>query len=105
MSNGQIVFSRWDHAGQNDSVNLYRMNPDGSNLEMLYGQASHSTGTNDEIIQFMQPRELEDGRIMALIRPFTDTEGGGELITIDTTMYLENTQPTSPNIGILTGPA
>jgi hypothetical protein len=53
----------------------------------------------------MQPRELEDGRIMALIRPFTDTEGGGELITIDTAMYLENTQPTSPNIGILAGPA
>ena len=105
MSNGQIIFSRWDHAGQNDSVNLYRMNPDGSNLEMLYGQASHATGTNDEIIQFMQPRELEDGRIMVLIRPFTDTEGGGELITIDTPMYLENTQPTSLNIGILAGPA
>ncbi len=105
MSNGQIVFSRWDHAGVNDSVNLYQMNPDGSNLEMLYGQASHATGTNDEIIQFMQPRELEDGRIMALIRPFTDTEGGGELIAIDTPMYLENTQPASPNIGILAGPA
>ncbi len=74
LSNGQIVFSRWDHAGVNDSVNLYRMNPDGSNLEMLYGQASHDTGTNGETIQFMQPRELEDGRIMALIRPFTDTE-------------------------------
>ncbi len=29
LSNGQIVFSRWDHAGVNDSVNLYRMNPDG----------------------------------------------------------------------------
>jgi len=105
LSNGQIVFSRWDHAGVNDSVNLYRMNPDGSNLEMLYGQASHDTGTNGETIQFMQPRELEDGRIMTLIRPFTDTEGGGELIEIETSMYLENTQPTSANIGILTGPA
>ena len=105
MGNGQIVFSRWDHAGGNDAVNLYRMNPDGSNLELLYGQQSHDTGTNGDTIQFMQPRELEDGRIMALIRPFTDTEGGGELVVIDTPMYLENTQPTAPNIGVLNGPA
>ena len=105
MGNGQIVFSRWDHAGNNDEVNLYRMNPDGSALELLYGAQSHATGTNGEIVQFMQPRELEDGRIMTLIRPFTDTEGGGELIAIDTPQYLENTQPTAPNIGILNGPA
>ena len=106
LSNGQIVFSRWDHAGpQNDAVNLYRMNPDGSGLELLYGDKSHDTGTNGETIQFMQPREIEDGRIMTLIRPFTDTEDGGELVVIDTLQYLENTQPTAPNIGILAGPA
>ena len=105
LGNGQIVFSRWDHAGANDAVNLYRMNPDGSNLELLYGQQSHDTGTNGEAIQFMQPRELENGRVMALIRPFTDTEGGGDLIVIDTPQYLENTQPTSANIGVLNGPA
>ena len=105
LGNGQIVFSRWDHAGDNDEVNLYRMNPDGSALELLYGAQSHATGTNGEIVQFMQPRELEDGRTMVLIRPFTDTEGGGELIAIDTQQYVENTQPTAPNIGILNGPA
>ena len=105
MSNGQIVFSRWDNAGPNNGIDLYRMNPDGSGLELLYGAQSHDTGTNGDTIQFSQPRELEDGRIMALIRPFTDTEGGGELITIDTVQYVENTQPTAPNIGILNGPA
>lgn len=105
LSNGQIVFSRWDHAGPNNSINLYRMNPDGSGLELLYGQQSHATGTNGEIVQFMQPRELEDGRVMVLIRPFTDTEGGGDIVAIDTPNYVENTQPTSVNIGVLTGPA
>jgi hypothetical protein len=105
LGNGQVVFSRWDHAGANDEVNLYRMNPDGSALELLYGAQSHATGTNGEIVQFMQPRELEDGRTMVLIRPFTDTEGGGELVAIDTQRYVENTQPTAPNIGILNGPA
>jgi hypothetical protein len=106
LSNGQIVFSRWDHAGpNNDAVHLYRMNPDGSDLELLYGKQSHATGTDGAIIQFTQPRELEDGRIMTLIRPFTDTEGGGELVAIDTPQYLEITQPTAANIGILNGPA
>ncbi|MDH3616359.1 MAG: hypothetical protein OEQ90_07785 [Gammaproteobacteria bacterium] len=105
MQDGKIVFSRWDHNAVNNAVNLYRMNPDGSALELLYGQQSHDTGTNGNVIQFMQPRQVDDGRIMVLARPFTNTEGGGELILIDTPQYLENTQPTRDNIGILTGPA
>jgi hypothetical protein len=105
LANGQIVYSRWDHNQSNDAVNLYRMNPDGSNQELLYGQQSHDTGANGETIQFMQPRQVEDGRIMVLARPFTNTEGGGELLFIDTPQYLENTQPTKDNIGILAGPA
>ncbi|MGB5256922.1 MAG: hypothetical protein WBN44_06680 [Woeseiaceae bacterium] len=105
MSDGRIVFSRWDHAPGNDAINLYRMNPDGSALELLYGDKSHDTGTNGSEIHFLQPRQLEDDRIMTLARPFTNTEGGGELILIDTVQYLENTQPTKDNIGILSGPA
>jgi hypothetical protein len=104
LSNGQVVFSRWDNMGGNNVVNLHRMNPDGSGLELLYGQNSHDTGTNGEIVQFMQPRELEDGRIMALVRPFTDTAGGGDIFVIDTPIYLENTQPNKDNPG-MPGPA
>ena len=105
LANGQIVYSRWDHNQSNDAVNLYRMNPDGSLPELLYGQQSHDTGANGETIQFMQPRQVADGRIMVLARPFTNTEGGGDLILIDTPQYVENTQPTKDNIGVLTGPA
>jgi hypothetical protein len=105
LDDGRVVFSRWDGARPNDGVDLYVMNPDGSDLEMLYGKQSHDTGPNSDTIQFTQPRQLEDGTLMALIRPFTNSEGGGELITIDTIQYLENTQPTAPNIGVLTGPA
>ncbi|MBU2675757.1 MAG: PD40 domain-containing protein [Gammaproteobacteria bacterium] len=104
-ADGRIVFSRWDHNAVNNAINLYRMNPDGSALEMLYGQRSHATGSNGDIIQFMQPRQVTDGRMMVVARPFTNTEGGGELLLIDTPQYLEITQPTKDNIGILTGPA
>jgi hypothetical protein len=105
MADGKVVFSRWDNNQDNDRVNLYRMNPDGSELELLYGQWSHDTGTANTTIQFMQPRETDDGRIMVIARPFDNTEGGGELIVIDTLQYVENTQPLKDNIGILTGPA
>ncbi len=105
LADGKIVFSRWDNNQDNDRVNLYRMNPDGSELELLYGQWSHDTGTANTTIQFMQPRETDDGRIMVVARPFNDTEGGGELVIIDTPQYVENTQPLKDNIGILTGPA
>ena len=104
LANGQVVFSRWDNAGPNNAIDLYRMNPDGSNTELLYGKQSHFTGTGGEEVQFLQPRELEDGRVMTLLQPFTDTEGGGELVLVDTLRYLENTQPTAANAG-LTGPA
>ncbi|MBT8078823.1 MAG: hypothetical protein KJO31_09590 [Gammaproteobacteria bacterium] len=104
LDNGQVAFSRWDNAVANDAINLYRMNPDGSNLELLYGQNSHDTGTNGETIQFLQPRQLEDGRIMSIIRPFTDTFGGGDIVAIDTPVYVENTQPNMDNPG-MSGPA
>ena len=105
LSDGRVVFSRWDHATGSDEINLYRMNPDGSGLELLYGAESHMTGTNGQEIHFLQPREAEDGRMLALMQPFTDTEGGGEIIVIDTPQYVENTQPTKDNIGVLSGPA
>lgn len=104
ISSGQVVFSRWDNAAANNAINLYRMNPDGSNLELLYGQHSHATGTNGQIIQFLKPRELEDGRMMTLVRPFTDTDDGGDIVIIDTPVYIENTQANLDNVG-LTGPA
>ncbi len=71
MADGTIVFSRWDHNQSNDAVNLYRMNPDGSVLELLYGQQSHATGTNGEIIQFMQPRQLRRSMLKTRSRPRT----------------------------------
>ena len=86
-------------------MNLYRMNPDGSGLELLYGPEPRHRHAMAKRSSSASRAKLEDGRIISLIRPFTDTEGGGELVAIDTPQYVENTQPTAPNIGILNGPA
>ena len=104
LSNGQVVFSRWDNMGSQNAINLYRMNPDGTDLQILYGAHSHATGTDNAIIQFLQPRLLPDDRIMSVIKPLTGTVLGGDIITIDTENFIDNSQPTWVNRGA-TGPA
>ena len=105
LSTGEIVFSRWDNAGGNSAINLYKMNPDGSQLRLLYGAMSHDTGSNGATIQFLQPREMPDGGLAALVRPFTGNNQGGDIVAIDVDNYVENTQPTAVNRNILAGPA
>jgi len=104
LDNGKVLFGRWDHAGNVNAINLYQMNPDGSELELLYGAESHLTGTNNGEVQFLDAREMIDGRIMAIIRPFDHPELGGAITVIDTLTYVENTQPVVSSAG-MAGPA
>ncbi len=105
LSDGRVAFTRWDNMGGRNVFNIYSMNPDGTDQQLLYGANSHATGNGGATIQFSQPREMLDGQIMALIRPFTATSLGGDIVTIDVTNYVENTQPSAINRGILSGPA
>ncbi|MGH8249334.1 MAG: hypothetical protein ACREVI_01340 [Steroidobacteraceae bacterium] len=103
LDDGRIVFSRWDNAS-GSSIHLYTVNPDGSGLELLYGANSHATGTGTTNVQFLAPRPAEDGRVVALLRPFNGTERGGDPVAVDTAAFVEISQPTLPNAG-LPGPA
>jgi len=99
LPNGQIVFSRWDNApGGPNGMSFYRCNPDGTGLELYYGTNSHDTGTPDQngdpaVIQFLQPRAEQNGKILALLRPFSGTTFGSDVVEIDAQNYVENTQP------------
>ena len=104
LASGKVLFSRWDHAGSVNGINLYQMNPDGTELELVYGAHSHLTGTNNTAVQFLDPREMPDGRIMAIVRQFDHPELGGAVSIIDTKTYVENTQPVVSSAG-MTGPA
>ncbi|MFQ5635030.1 MAG: hypothetical protein ACE5G3_06835 [Gammaproteobacteria bacterium] len=105
LGNGRVVFSRWDNMGTGNAIHLYTANPDGTDLQLLYGRNSHDTGTGGATVQFTQPREMQDGRLMAIVRPFLGGIPGGEIVMIETADYLENVQPNAPNRGILAGPA
>jgi hypothetical protein len=104
-TNGRLVWSRWDRAPGNDGIHLYSANPDGTDLQLLYGANSHTTGTSPtQPIQFVRPREMQDGRILTLVRPNMDADFGGDLVIIDTSTYVENAQPTLASAGMV-GPA
>ena len=105
MTDGRIVFSRWDAAGPNSAIHLYRANPDGSGQELLYGRNSHFTGTNGAEIHFLRPREIASGRLLTVIHQLTAPLRGGDLASIEIDNYLENTQANSANAGVLNGPA
>jgi hypothetical protein len=103
LSSGEIVFSRWDNAGPNNAIHLYKIRPDGAGLKALYGVHEHDVGTNNSTVQFLSPRPLEDGRILAMLKPFNGSAGGGAPVIINVANYADNSQPTWPNQGILSG--
>jgi hypothetical protein len=105
LMDGRVVFSRWDHMGSRDAISLYSMHPDGTDLRLYYGAHSHASGTNGSEVQFMQPRELDNGRLLGVLLPFTGTHRGGELISIDVNNYIDNDQPVAASLGVLSGPA
>jgi len=105
LANGEILFSRWDNTANRDGIHLYKMYPDGTHLRLVYGANSHDTGTNGEIIDFVETRETLDNRILALIKQSNGNFQGGDIVSVDTSNYVENQQPIAVNSGILTGPA
>lgn len=101
-SNGQVVYARWDNVANVNRISLYRTNPDGTETEMLYGIHSHDTGPDGQTIEFVEPRELPDGRLLVMLRPGGPQSRLGALpVAIDTTNYVEHDQPTFENQGLL----
>jgi hypothetical protein len=109
LSNGRILWSRWDHAPGKDGMHLYSSNPDGSDTQLYYGANSHATGTtdtgtNNAVIEFVKPHEMQNGSILTLVRPYMDVDFGGDLVIIDGVHFVENTQPLLANTSVA-GPA
>lgn len=100
LANGQIVFSRWD-TGNGGNISLYQANPDGSGLQLMYGANSHMTGanmagTNNNVIQFLGARQLANGKLLVIDRPFIGTQLGGDILNVDDQHYVEINQLSSP---------
>ena len=104
LANGRVLWTRWDNAPGKNAMSLYSANPDGTDLQLYYGANSHNTGTNNTAVEFSHPHQMQDGRILTIARQYTDVDNGGDLLIIDGTHYVENTQALLGNSG-LSGPA
>ncbi|PKF53981.1 hypothetical protein CW748_17360 [Alteromonadales bacterium alter-6D02] len=90
LSNGKIVFSRWEQRGLNSGVSLYQIDSDGKGLELLYGRHSHQQADPD--VQFIQPREMPDGKLLVGLRTFEQTNHSFDFVLIDTQHYIDSNQ-------------
>lgn len=98
LASGEVVFSRWNNTATNH-VSLFRINPDGLRLAPLYGFHSEGSGSNGSNVTFSQPRELPDGRLASIAKPFNSPTLGGNIIVIDTAIHAEYEQPNWLNVG------
>lgn len=93
LESGEIIFSRWN---TNNQIGLYKINPSGAQLSVVYGYDSgdllateESSEGNTDRLHFLQPRQLDDGRILAFIRAENQTQLGGDFVFIDTEGFID----------------
>lgn len=68
MADGSILFSRWDAAGQTpaNGFNLYRINPDGTGLGVVFGRHSHTIEGSS--LHYFRPVEVAENQVLVQAR-------------------------------------
>jgi len=99
--NGQIMFSRWDHVGGRNHFKVFTVNPDGTNMFVLYG--AHSDGNS-----FLHPRDMDPtskyaGFLTSDLMPLQRTKEGGGLMLIDAANYSEQNTPAKKSVAAVGG--
>ncbi len=101
--NGQIMFSRWDHVGGRNHFKVFTVNPDGTDMFVLYG--AHSDGNS-----FLHPRDMDPsgkyaGFLTSDLMPLQRTKEGGALMLIDAADYSEQNTPAKAGVAAVGGQA
>ena len=121
LPDGRIAFLRWDnHPNKDSRQSIYTINPDGSNLSLLYGyhsQQSVNTSDGDANTTFFDLAATSDGRLLAVrkqqdnsLYPNFDEDTvlddeatnpflGGELISINYKQFTEINQRSNSSAG------
>ncbi|MDO6565559.1 hypothetical protein Q4561_00675 [Alteromonas sp. 1_MG-2023] len=91
LPNGKVLFTRWDQAASDKGMHLYQMNPDGSQLEIVYGRHSHDL--NGSNIHFVQSRVTPDDKVITAGSEYERDTLGGNFFQIDIDNYTDNETP------------
>lgn len=100
-SNGEIMFSRWEHVGPRNRFAIFRVKPDGTDMFVLYG--AHSPGNS-----FLSPREMDPkgqyaGFVSSDLMALSRTQEGGSLMFIDAKNYSEQNTPATKTVAAAGG--
>ncbi len=94
LSSGEILFSRWNNTAGNH-VSLYRLDPAGFELTPVFGFNSEEAGG-----VYTQPRELDDGRLVSVLRQPESETLGGDIVVIDAANYSDVDMPIPASAGL-----
>jgi len=99
LTNGKILFSRWDNMGSRNEMNFYTINPDGTQLTYMYGAHSHEIAAAAETntVQFYKAEQLPNNEILTILQDYTTQIYGSDIFSIDVTDYTDYNQPTWEN--------
>ncbi len=100
-SNGDIMFSRWEHVGPRNRFAIFTSRPDGTNMFVRYG--AHSPGNS-----YLHPREMDPagrfaGQVASSLMPLSRTREGGALVLIDIENFSENNTPANSGVTAAAG--
>ena len=97
LQSGKILYSRWDRMGGGHGINLYRMNPDGTENELVFGWHSHQLPLDGqtESIDFIKPQQLASGEILMLLASQDDTRIQKRPVLINIDDYIDAQQATA----------
>ncbi len=92
--NGDIMFSRWEHAADHNRFAIFRAKPDGTDLFVLYGALSPGNS-------FLHPRDMDPrgkypGQLVSSLMSLSGTQEGGSLQIVDAARYSEYNTPATP---------
>ncbi|MFO1266580.1 MAG: hypothetical protein U1F67_07265 [Rubrivivax sp.] len=95
-ANGDIMFSRWEHAADHNRFAIFRAKPDGTDLFVLYGALSPGNS-------YLHPRETDPngrfkGFLVSSLMSLSGTQEGGSLQFIDAANYSEYNTPASSSV-------
>jgi hypothetical protein len=94
LQDGRILYSRWDTMGGINKINLYRMNPDGTDNQLVYGWHSHQITFDDEshVIEFVKPQQMPNGEILMLLASANDELYQKRPVLINIEQFIDNQQ-------------
>lgn len=92
LSDGRILFVRWDNFGNRDGFNLYRINADGTDLSLVFGWHSHDADLHpgNGARQYGPMKLMADNRALISAQSDAATQLSTRWQLIDWANYVEH---------------